>query len=113
MSRECLSQERAKDQFAEVSFLGHDDLDLFGGDPKNSTVAGDDSAQIHGLSGEEPHFADELTRSVGDDREFVGLSVVLDDSDRAFQDDDHVVGLVAVGEQDLSLPHNRLAAVAS
>jgi hypothetical protein len=55
------------------------------------------------LSGQQTHLTQELTSPVGGDHALVGLAGVLDDVDGAFQQDDHVVSLVAVGEKDLAV----------
>src|ERR1019366_4191626 len=82
-------------------------------DPQDATVAGGDSAQIDGLSGEQAHLADELAGPIRDYRGLVLLTMVLDDLDRPFQYNDHVVGLVSVREQDVSVPNAGFSAVAS
>jgi hypothetical protein len=65
----------------------------------------------YALTGQQPFLTKELARPVRDDHLLLGLAVLIDDVDRAFENHDQVVALVAVGEQPVAAFHLGLVAV--
>jgi hypothetical protein len=63
------------------------------------------------LTGEEAELAQELERAKGDEGHLGRLTVVLDDVEVPLEDDYQVIGLVAVGEENVTWGETLLDAV--
>jgi hypothetical protein len=84
------------------SLLRHDHVDLIDRDPQGATGCACHGAEVGALTGEEAELSEELERAKGDEGHLGRLTVVLDDVDFPLQDDYQVIGLVAVGEENVT-----------
>ena len=98
-------EERSQEVVAQVGLLGHDGSHLFDGNPEDAPGLGGDCRQEHALTGEQAFLAKELARPVRDEHLLLGLAVLIDDVDGAFENHDQVVALVALGEEEVAAFH--------
>ena len=104
-------QEGPQDEVAQVWLLRHDPAQLRDRNCEYPPCGGGDGAQEGALPGEHADLAEKFRRTIAGDDTCPGLAVTLDDVGRAREQDDQVVGLVAVSEQHIPGSHVAFAAV--
>jgi hypothetical protein len=107
------NQQGAQDVLTQVGLLSHDHSHLLDPNAQHAARCSDHGGQKDPLSGQETLLSEEFTGSVGDDQVLLWSPEVLEDVDLALEHDDQVIGLVAVGEEDIALLDLQFGSVAT